>query len=60
MTIKHRTNLTRHQLEKRIKIIKKIGYLKRLVIYEAFSILNKKPALNIQEEFFSGILKLFL
>ena len=60
MINQHRTNLTRNQLEKNVKIIKKFRCSRRLVVYEALSIMNEKPGLNIQGEDFSGILKLFL
>ena len=56
MTIKYHTNLTRDQLEKNVKIIKKIQCPKRLVVYEALSILNENLALNIHFYFYLLVL----
>ena len=56
----HHKTLTRKELEENVKIIKKIQCPKRLIIYEALTILDKKPNLNVQEQNFSGVLKLFI
>ena len=55
----HHKTLKIKELECYVKIVKKIQCPRRLVIYEALTILNKKPNLNVQEENFFNLLKLF-
>ena len=56
----HFHNVKRKQLEENVEITKKVSCHKKLIVYEALLIINKKPRFNVQEENFLNILKLFI
>ena len=55
----HNTKLTLQQIENDAKIVFSIKDTNRLQVYEALTILNKKPGINRQFESFKRQLKLF-
>ena len=55
----HNTVLTREDLENNVKIVKKLITKTRAQIYEALTILKRKPEINTQKDNFFNPLKLF-